>query len=142
DNLVTRDNPSAININRDHVTLATSEARVIQSVVRDYQPHVIVDVHEGNNITHQYATSPALTDAIDAELRGMSATLDTVVKDAIEGAGYTWERYQPGAEVQGPEYFHNAAGLHNAVGLLLESERKYGDDSDAAERHTLQRIAL
>lgn len=141
DNDTVRENVNGVNLNRDHVGLSQPETRAVHAAIRDYRPEVIVDLHEGQNISKHFATSPALNPNIDAEIRALSLQLSNAVKSAITGAGYTWELYQ-GGNISGPEYFQNAGGLRNAVTVLLETERDYGDDSDAGERHSLQLIAV
>ncbi len=44
--LGTRRNAQGVDLNRDHLLLATSEARAIHQCVRRYRPHLIVDVHD------------------------------------------------------------------------------------------------
>ncbi len=40
-----RTNAQGIDLNRDHITLAAPETRAIHSFVRQWQPHLIVDLH-------------------------------------------------------------------------------------------------
>jgi hypothetical protein len=41
----TRENAKGVDINRDHLLLAAAETQAVHAFVRDYQPHLIVDVH-------------------------------------------------------------------------------------------------
>src|SRR5690606_2775250 len=114
------------------------ETQAIHAVIRDHQPELIVDWHEGANITNDYASAPAYNSNADAGLLSLSNDLNLAVKDAILDAGHTWEEYQgPSNMMRGPENLHNNAAVNGAVGLLLETERDYGDDTDAALRHAL-----
>lgn len=143
DNFSVRENANGVNLNRDHVQLTQPETQAIHAVIRDEQPDLIVDLHEGQNITNHYASQGIHNTNADTAIRGLSDDLNTVVKGAIEGAGYTWEVYQgPVNMMRGPENLANHAGVRGRVGLLLETRRVGGDDSDAATRHELQLIAL
>jgi hypothetical protein len=42
----TRENAATVDVNRDHVTLDTPEARAVAAVVRDWEPDVMIDLHE------------------------------------------------------------------------------------------------
>lgn len=110
------------NTNRDYLALSEPETRAIQSVIRDYSPELIVDVHEGRNITQQQATSRMLNPNIHESLLDLSADLEEHVWDRLDDNGYTWERYQD-HNITGLDYCHNHAGIRHAVGLLLESRR-------------------
>lgn len=142
DNDTTRENSNGVNINRDHVKLTQPETLAIHSVIQRYQPDLVIDVHEGRNISNHYATSPILNNNVDKNLLELSKTLENEVKNAVEGLGYTWERYQGDSAVAGPEYLNNNAGVQNKVSILLESRRYSGHDNDADVRFTLQKIAL
>ena len=141
DNITTRVNVNGINVNRDHLNLTQSETRAIQEVIRDHAPSMVIDLHEGRNIVADFATSPTLNPNVDPAIFALSGSLDTVVKDAIEGSGRTWELYQ-GGNITGPEYFQNAGALRNAVTLLLETRRVAGDETDAGARHAMQLTAV
>src|SRR5699024_4596199 len=136
-----RDNANGANLNRDHMQLTQGETVAIQQVISDYAPDVIVDVHEGANITNEYATSKMLNPNIHDGLSSLSADLESAVKSAIEGDGFTWEAYQ-GWNITGPEFFSNAAGVRHAVGLLLESRRRPSTNDDAGDRWLWHTIAL
>lgn len=136
-----RDNANGVNINRDHLKLTQSETVAIQQVISDYSPDVIVDVHEGANITNEYATSKVLNPNIHEGLANLSADLESAVKSAIEGDGHSWEPYQDW-NITGPEFCSNAAGVRHAVGLLLESRRRPSTNDDAGDRWLLHTIGL
>lgn len=141
DNITTRENVNKININRDHLNLTQPESRVIQTVIRDHKPSIIIDLHEGANIVKDYATAPPLNTNSDPQVLYLSSQMNEVVVNAITGAGHTVELYQNG-NIVGPEYFSESGALRNAVSLLLETRRVYDKDGDAAFRHNLQIIAV
>lgn len=141
DSQTERNNANDVNLNRDHMQLTQSETVAIQQVISDYSPDVVVDVHEGANITNEYATSKVLNPNIHEGLFTLSADLESAVRAAIEGDGYTWEPYQDW-NITGPEFFSNAAGVRHAVGLLLESRRRPSTDEDAGDRWLWHTIGL
>lgn len=137
----TRENPNGININRDHVRVTQDETKAIQQVITTYEPDLIVDVHEGANITETFATSKVLNQNTHADLLALSDNIEQAVKAKLEAETWTWEPYQ-NHNIYGPEYFSSNTGVRHAVGLLLESRRYRTHDDDTADRYTTQRIAL
>lgn len=132
-----------IDANRDHLLLRTSEAQAIARLTREFDPAVVVDVHEHsaigrylqkfgalprNDLLLQYAMTanlpPALTDASERWFRQplLAAT-------AREGLSTEW--YYTNATTPGdlrlamggpqPDTGRNVNGLRNAVSVLLES---------------------
>jgi len=49
-----RPNAQGFDLNRDHMKLASPEARAVVSLMRDYDPHVAVDLHTTNGTRHAY----------------------------------------------------------------------------------------
>lgn len=141
DSQTSRHNANEVNINRDHVTVSQSETRAIQGVITDYQPDVMVDVHEGRNITNDYATSKVLNPNISTGLQSLSHDLEQAVKTAVEADSFTWEPYQ-NHNIRGPEYAHNSGGLRHAVGILLESRRTSDNSLNVQARFDAQISAL
>lgn len=118
-----RQNVNGVNLNRDHIQLTQPETQAIHSVIRDYVPDVICDWHEGTNISTNYASSPAFNLNADGEVKAASEELSNVARDAILGGGWTWEVYQPGNTMKGPENLCNNAAIQNRVSVLLETKR-------------------
>lgn len=134
-------NPNGVDTNRDHVHVSQDETMAIQRVISDYQPHVLVDAHEGRNITNNFATSKALNQNVHPDLLDLSHDMEQAVKAQLEGDGWTWEPYQ-NHNIYGPEYLASSASVRHAVGLLIESRRYDGVNEDAGERYTTTRLAL
>ena len=133
----TRGNADGVDINRDHLALETPEARAIAAVLRDVEPHLVLDLHE-------YGPSvPVLYDDdvlylwprnlnVDAQVRDLSRTLaeQYIAKGAV-AAGYTADEY--GLYKVGPNEVtqtagdedegicRNAVGLRHKLGILVES---------------------
>jgi hypothetical protein len=133
----TRGNANGVDINRDHMTLVTPEARAIAGVILSHNPDLVLDLHE-------YGPSvPVLYDAdilylwprnlnADAAVRDLSRTLaEQYIRKGAEAKGYTADEY--GLYKVGPNEVtqtagdedegicRNAMGLRHALGILVES---------------------
>ncbi|MFP5218980.1 MAG: M14 family metallocarboxypeptidase [Actinomycetes bacterium] len=133
----TRGNADGVDINRDHLALRTPEARVLATVLRDDEPHLVLDLHE-------YGPSvPVLYDDdvlylwprnlnVDAQVRDLSRTLaEQYIGKGAVAAGYTADEYglykvgenevtqTAGDEDEG--ICRNAVGLRHKLGILVES---------------------
>lgn len=70
-----RPNAHGLDLNRDFTKLASPEARALVGLIRDADPHVIVDLHTTNgtrmgyHLTYAPGLSPSTPAAIDADLR-------------------------------------------------------------------------
>lgn len=136
-----RANPNGVNINRDHVQVTQAETVAIQQVISDYRPELVIDAHEGVNITQTFATSKALNQNVHPGLLALSNALEQSVKGTLEADGWTWEPYQ-GHNIYGPEYLSSSGGVRHAVSLLIESRRFREHDDDSAARYASQRLVL
>ena len=71
----TRRNAQDLDLNRDHMKLGSPEARALVRAYRDYDPHVVIDLHTTNGTQHAYHLTyapplhPNTHPAIDALLR-------------------------------------------------------------------------
>lgn len=153
-----RENSADIDVNRDHVTLDTPEARAIAQVVLDYAPDVLLDLHE-------YGPSqPVVYDDSVLWLWPRNLNVDAAVHDAaialgrdylvpaVEAAGYTADEYGQAEVVDndvaqtagdGDEgILRNAMGLRHVLGILTET-RVDGDirqgPAELADTAALQR---
>ena len=70
-----RPNAQGLDLNRDFMKLASPEARALVALVRDADPHVVLDLHTTNgthmgyHLTYAPGLSPNTPAAIDADLR-------------------------------------------------------------------------
>jgi hypothetical protein len=134
----TRGNSAGIDINRDHLLLRTAEARAMASVIRDWQPDVIHDLHEFGPSAPYYVKDvlwlwPRNLNVADG-VHDLSETLSrSYVRPSVEAAGRTSGVYgiyvdpvtgEPVRQVAGDgqeRILRNTGGLKHGMGLLVET---------------------
>ncbi|MFJ8966340.1 M14 family metallocarboxypeptidase [Lentzea sp. NPDC102401] len=134
----TRGNSAGIDINRDHLLLRSAEARAMASVIRDWQPDVIHDLHEFGPSEPYYVkdvlwlwprnlnVAPGVHDLSESLSR-------SYVRPSVEAAGRTSGVYgiyvdpvtgEPVRQVAGDgqeRILRNTGGLKHGMGLLVET---------------------
>ncbi|MGH7543251.1 MAG: M14 family metallopeptidase [Gemmatimonadota bacterium] len=139
-----RPNAQGYDLNRDFMKLDTPEARSLVGLLRDADPHVVIDLHTTNGTLHAYHLTyapplhPDTDPAIDGHLR--EAWLPAVTREMAEGEP-AWLAYYygnlPDAGVDGaddptvprawytfdhrPRFGTNYIGLRNRFGVLSEA---------------------
>ncbi|WP_330270145.1 M14 family zinc carboxypeptidase [Lentzea sp. NBC_00516] len=134
----TRGNSAGIDINRDHLLLRSAEARAMASVIRDWQPDVIHDLHEFGPSEPYYVkdvlwlwprnlnVAPGVHDLSESLSR-------SYVRPSVEASGRTSGVYgiyvdpvtgEPVRQVAGDgqeRILRNTGGLKHGMGLLVET---------------------
>ena len=151
-------------VNRDHLLLRTPEARAVTQLMTRFAPVVVLDLHEypvGGVFTAKFGA----VQRFDALLQyAMVANLPPFVTKAAEewfrqpliaslrGAGLTSEWYSTTSSDPadrtlsmgsvGPQVGRNAAGLRNAVSLLVETRGGGLGRVDLKRRVQAQTVAV
>lgn len=132
-----RPNAQGYDLNRDHMKLDSPEARSLVRLIRDYDPHVLVDLHTTNGTVHAYhltyapPLNPNTAKPITDLLR--NDWLPTITKTVRDR--YGWEYYYYGnlpfpgsSDGQGwytfdhrPRFNNNYVGLRNRFAILSEA---------------------
>jgi len=132
-----RGNALDLDLNRDHMKVDAPETRSLLSLIKSYDPHVLVDLHTTNGTEHAYhltyapplnpITHPAITDL----LRGILLPAVTAAvrrKHAWEFYYYGNLPWRAGTAERGwytfdhrPRFSNNYVGLRNRIGILGEA---------------------
>jgi hypothetical protein len=138
----TRNNAQDLNINRDFTKLDTPEARAQAALARDYDPHVLLDLHTTNGTFHAYQMTyapplhPASDSSLVAAVRGSWLPwVRTRIRNAdgwdFHDYGNVPTRESPWAAAGAergwysfdyrPRFSNNYWGLRNRFGILSET---------------------
>jgi Zinc carboxypeptidase len=132
-----RPNAQDLDLNRDHMKLESPEARSLMWLLREYDPHVGVDLHTTNGSFHAYQltyapplhpnTAPRIvgwlrTDWLPSITRAIKA------KDGWDFYYYGNVQGEPGTPTRGwytfdhrPRFNNNYLGLRNRIAILSEA---------------------
>ncbi len=133
-----RPNAQGLDLNRDHMKLDSPEARSLALMLRQYDPHIAIDLHTTNGTQHAYHVTyapplnPNTFASIDELLR--EELLPSVTQALKQDRGWDYYYYgnTPGRFGRGrepgwytydyrPRFNTNYIGLRNRIGILSEA---------------------
>ena len=136
-----RPNAQGLDLNRDHMKLASPEARAFVKLMNEYDPHVAMDLHTTNGSRHAYMLTyaPPLNQATDPTIVGLLRQdwLPSVTRTFR--SKYNWDIYYYGNLGGGgrrggaaperawrsfdsrPRFNNNYIGLRNRIAVLSEA---------------------
>lgn len=131
-----RGNADEVDVNRDHMDLATGEARLLHAVYHRVDPVAIVDLHQFGSPLVDPPASPA-SSAVVFEVASVqnplahpgivaaSHELEAAVVQAVQGAfgASAASTYPPTDSSQDSSIHRNHYGMHNSLSLLFEARR-------------------
>lgn len=146
----TRGNSDGVDINRDHLALATAETRAMAAVTRDYRPDTIYDLHEYGAKEPYYVKDvlslwPRNLNTSDGLHRESAKLSEGYVRPYAEKAGHSsgiygiWtdpETGEPIKQVAGDgqeRILRNTSGVKHSVGLLVETRVDALTDEEKAD---------
>lgn len=149
----TRGNANGVDINRDHIALATPEGRTFAKLIRDYQPDIVHDLHEfgprplvyDKDVLWLWPRNLNVSQRVHDEAEKLSRDY---VRVAVEASGRTSGVYgfltdpvtgEPTEQIAGDgqeRILRNTTGIKHALGLLVETntDPNPGEDIPAAAR--------
>ena len=129
-----RPNAMGLDLNRDFIKVEAPETKAMLGLMRDFDPHVFMDLHTTNGSYHGYhlTYSPSLSTHVDAELDlfNRNTLLPEVRANMQENHGLRVFDYGNFTEDASPEwvtYDHrprfgtNYVGLRNRISVLSEA---------------------
>jgi hypothetical protein len=131
-----RANAQGLDLNRDHMKLATPEARALVGVLRAFDPHVVLDLHTTNGTHHAYHLTyspplhPDTEGAITSFLRErwLPALTERFAHERGWDLYYYGNAYAPPGMERGwytfdhrPRFSTNYVGLRNRFAILSEA---------------------
>ncbi len=132
----TRANAQGLDLNRDHMKLASPESRAVAGVLSDYDPQVVVDLHTTNGTHHAYhlTYSPPLHPNTHGSITSLlreglfPEVTERIHRDRGWHFYYYGNAYAPPGMERGwytfdhrPRFGTNYVGLRNRFAILSEA---------------------
>lgn len=151
-----RENADGVDVNRDHLNLTTLEAQAMATVIRDWRPDIVLDLHEFYTFNDSIGgAAPVLNDEeilylwprnlnVDESLHRLSKSLAIdYIEEGAEEAGYSADEYgkfdvgdQDLLQYAGDHdegILRNLVGLRGSIGVLIEANQTPDPRNGAAE---------
>ncbi|MFO7863208.1 MAG: M14 family zinc carboxypeptidase [Salinivirgaceae bacterium] len=159
-----RRNSNDLDLNRDHLLLNTPEIQWVQQMYHQYQPHVVIDVHEYYPYRQSWETFGYLKD-FDIQLGGLTnpiidRSLRTLFYDEIlpfvgkelEQAGYSFFEYTLGQIHSEPRKLRHSTthiddgrqsfGIMHSLALIIEGKNGKTENHNLKQRSLSQEATL
>lgn len=132
----TRTNSQGLDTNRDWLTLQTPEAAYIDSIVRAWKPHVMIDAHEWMESTSLPANGVELAQCVE---RSQSAAMAAVAKQVERASGLT---PIPCSARASKQLFHRRYCMRGYAAFLVETAwDEHPEAKDRQYRAAIETIA-
>jgi len=120
----TRVNGAGVDLNRDWMALTQPETRLAERLIRRWQPHVLVDLHEFDGVRHGRRVDPDWIETLQTGRLAQDQTSGWLLREVVAAQRQVGEQVQsllvqPGATA--PTLCHRAMALrHRLPAVLVE----------------------
>lgn len=124
-----RENGNGINLNGDHLTLASQETRAVAEVLSTYRPALVVDIHQGeigsDDAQLLHPTAPGVHSVVVGRSQDAVAGIATYLAGQSLTPG-VW----PGST--NGQVLRNCAGLRNLASVIAECDSTTNETAQTA----------
>jgi len=113
-----RNNANNVNINREWISYTQPENQAVGTALRDYKPHLVIDLHEMPERDAQFKFRFAEHGECSEGIVTASRSLMNAAKDDLAADGYDAAMYPRGDFVT---YLLNSSSLRNSISILVEA---------------------
>ncbi len=122
-----RENANGVDVNRDHMALATPEASAIAAVVRDYKPDLVGDFHEYKDVgaSRVLLSNPTTLHLnVDPRIRRLSSELNRYSVRELDKARLETGLYPSRSPEVDESVLRQQVALRHSPSLLVETPRR------------------